>query len=307
MLETELVYFTILSALLILIALIRSNNIIVITIINGVFSLFTGILYLVLDAPDVAMTEASISALVFIFAILAIKPIYKKSYLFQDDFKPLLFICCAFLAGALIYASNDLPEFGSPKFNHYYIQNSLSEIGITSVVASILASYRGYDTMLETLVILIGGIGVLLISEKSIYIKEKQDQLITIMTRIMLPITLLFALYVQMHGEISPGGGFQAGSIIATIFIAYALSYGKQTLLKFISLQKLKIIAISGVSLYLGIGLTGLVKGGEFLNYNVIFNQKIGIMLVEFGVVLTVSATMLLIYLGVSDASDQSI
>jgi multicomponent Na+:H+ antiporter subunit B len=243
MLEIELISFVILSTLLIAIALIKVRNIVIALILNTTFSLFTILLYLILDAPDVAMTEASVSVIIFIIAVFTIRSNYKISHIFEDSFKPFIFLGCSALAATLIYASADLPEFGFPKFNNYYLHNSGNEIGIKSVVASILASYRGYDTMLETLVILIGGIGVLLISGASIKIEQNSDILITLMTRIMLPIILLFSLYIQANGENSPGGGFQAGAIMATIFITYALANGKLSLLNLISLSKLKIIA----------------------------------------------------------------
>ncbi len=117
----------------------------------------------------------------------------------------------------------------------------------------------------------------------------------------MFPIILLFALYIQAHGEISPGGGFQAGAIIAIAFILYAMAFGDNALLKFISLDRLKNIAVSGVGIYFTTGIIGLLGGLEFLNYNIFANdsglaQKIGIITVELGVGITVTATMLLIY-----------
>ena len=131
--------------------------------------------------------------------------------------------------------------------------------------------------------------------------EENPDLLITKLTRFMFPIIIIFALYLQIHGEISPGGGFQAGAVIAIAFILYAMAFGDQTLLKITSLNKLKNIAVTGVALYFTTGLCGLLGGLEFLNYNVFSNnkilaQKIGIITIELGVGITVSATMLLIY-----------
>ena len=307
MLENELIYFVVLAATLIVIALINSKNIVVVAILNGSFSLFTVLLYLILDAPDVAMTEASIGVLVFILAVFTIKANYKESHLFEDRFKPIIFIACSLMAAGLIYASADLPEFGSPKFNNYYLLNSGKEIGINSVVASILGSYRGYDTMLETLVILIGGIGVLLISQANMSVDNHSDKLITLMSRIMFPVISLFALYIQFNGENTPGGGFQAGAIMATIFATYGLANGKLLFLELVSLNALKIIAISGVILFFSVGLLSFIMGGEFLNYNVTFGQHIGITIIELGVGIAVCATMLMIYIGISDASDKSL
>ena len=311
MLENGLLYFTIFATLLTVIAFIRSNNIMVITLLNGTFSLFTVVMYLLLDAPDVAMTEAAVSVLSSVFAIYTIKILYNNSFSFTDSFKLGLFILSMLFAAILIYASLDLPAFGQPIFNPYYLEHSASDTGIPSVVASILASYRGYDTLLETLVILIGGLSILLISKPIESLSSSSDLLIDKLTRFVFPLIMLFALYIQFHGEISPGGGFQAGSIIAVAFILYAMTFGEDNLLKFISLAKLQIIAVAGVSLYFVIGLICLFKKTNFLNYSIlaknqVLGQKIGIMAVELGVGIAVSATMLIIYLSLAYASDKS-
>jgi multicomponent Na+:H+ antiporter subunit B len=305
--EDLLLYFAILPSLLIVIALIRSNNIITVTLLSGAFSLFTVIMYNLLDAPDVAMTEAVVSVLSSVFAICTIKKIYKNNYIFQDSFKPSIFILAMICGCILVYASLDLPSFGNPNFNHYYLENTASDIGIPSTVTAILASYRGYDTLLETLVILVGGLSILLISKTSYSARTDQDFLVAKLARFIFPFILLFGLYIQMHGEISPGGGFQAGCLIAIAFILYEMACGKSIL----SSLKLKVIAVSGVGIYFITGLLGMLGDAAFLNYNIIsenqvLGQKIGIMLVEFGVGVAVSATMLLIYLSLNYASDES-
>lgn len=302
--ETEILYFIFISVALLVVAMMRSNNILIIAIFSGVISLFNMILYVSLDAPDVAMTESAISALVFIFAIYAIKSTYHVTHIFHNPFKPILFSLSIVLAAILIYTTQDLPNFGAPEFNQYYLRNSVQDTGAVSAVAAILASYRGYDTMLESLVILVGGLSVLLVNTQAKVWESKQDSLINLVSRFMLPIILLFALYIQAHGEISPGGGFQAGAIIATAFVVLAMSCGNHLLF---SENKLKVFAVTGVVLYFIVGLIGLIGGGEFLNYNIIFGQSIGIMLVEYAVGMAVSATMLLIYLGISRASDESL
>ena len=302
--EIEILYFIFASVALLVIAMMRSNNIILLTLFSSVFSLFSMLLYVILDAPDVAMTEAAISSLILIFTIYVIKFTYPHSYIFHNPFKPLLFILSMTLAAILIYAAQDLPSFGAPEFNQYYLQNSIQDTGVISAVASILASYRGYDTMLETLVILVGGFSVLLVSEQVKIEKTKRDMIITLMSRFMLPIILLFALYIQAHGEISPGGGFQAGSIIATICIMLAMSYDSHLLL---SENNLKKFSLAGVSLYFIVGLIGVIGNAEFLNYNIILGQSIGIMIVEYAVGISVTSTMLLIYLGISRASYKSL
>ncbi len=307
MFEPEIISFIIVISFVIVVYFIKSNNSLVVTLLSSTFSLFTVIMYLVLDAPDVAMTEAAIGVLVSIFSIYAIRAIYTAPYEFTESFNPLLFVALLLFAALLIYASLDLPKFGSPfaisqqKTANYYIENTPSEINIPSIVAAILASYRAYDTLLETLVVLIGGLSVLLITEQSSPTQENTDLLITKLTRFIFPVIIIFALYLQVHGEISPGGGFQAGAIIAMAFILYAMAFGDKALLRIISLKKLKNIAVSGVGIYFITGLYGILSGLEFLNYNAFssnkeLSQKIGIVIIELGVGITVSATMLLIY-----------
>ena len=107
-------------------------------------------------------------------------------------------------------------------------------------------------------------------------------------------------VYIQMHGEVSPGGGFQAGAIIATVFMLYGLAFGEDQLLSFISLDRLKIIAVIGVWMYFSVGIMGLLGIKEFLNYSDL-GAKNAIMIVELGVGVAVSATMILIYLSVAN------
>ncbi len=314
MLEPLLIYFTVFVTALVIVAFIRSNNILTIILLNGVFSLFTVLMYLLLDAPDVAMTEACVGVLASIFSVYTVKYIYKKNFLFFDKFNPLLFGLTSIIAILLMSVTHDLPNFGQAAFNPYYLENTAKDTGIPSVVTSILASYRGYDTLLETLVVLVGSLSVLLIKKESIpyvNINHSKDTLITKLVQFLFPLLLLFALYIQFHGEVSPGGGFQAGVIIASAFIIYAMAFGEENLQNLISFTKLQILAVAGVGIYLITGLISILKKTAFLNYNVlasepILGQKIGIIIVELGVGLSVSASMLIIYLSLLHASDQS-
>lgn len=309
-LESLLNYLTISLTLLSIIALISSNNLMKIILLNSAFSMFTVIMYLILDAPDVAITEACVSILTSIFSIFAIHKIYKYDYMIQDKFNPFIFVIIMFCTILLIIASSSLPEFGQAKFNTYYLKNSSSEIGIPAVVTSILASYRGYDTLMETLVIMLGAISILLIKPEIIQVSSVLNDLIAEkVIKFILPLLLLFSFYLQFHGEISPGGGFQAGTIIAASFILYAIIFGNNALSKFISLRKLVILSISGIAIYFITGLFSILKGAAFLNYNILTNnqitgQTIGIVTIEIGIGITVAASMLIIYLSLSDESN---
>lgn len=129
-----------------------------------------------------------------------------------------------------------------------------------------------------------------------------KDQLILrVVARLLIPFILLYALYIQMHGEYSPGGGFQAGVIFASAFILFCLIYGLKKTLKVISLDELRILACIGVLLYLGTGIVTMLFGGNFLDYSTLLpdtvaGQKLGITLIELGVGITVFSVMLIIF-----------
>ncbi|MDP4709531.1 MAG: DUF4040 domain-containing protein [Rickettsiaceae bacterium] len=161
------------SALVMVITCIRlmlSKSLIESVIVMSVFSLFIGICYLFMDAPDVAMTETALGACLSTCVLLNIIKIVGDDVGKPQKIKVIMssILCITFIA-CLSWASLDLPEFGtesSPLQQHltkYYIENTKNDIAIPSIVAAILASYRGYDTLGETTVILIAGLAVLVI------------------------------------------------------------------------------------------------------------------------------------------------
>jgi len=117
----------------------------------------------------------------------------------------------------------------------------------------------------------------------------------------LMPFILLFALYVQFHGDFGPGGGFQAGVIFGAGFILYALVYGVENARQVAPDGVIRVLIAAGLLLYVGVGFAGLLLGGKFLDYNVLEHdpvggQHLGILLVEFGVGSTVAATMITIF-----------
>ena len=119
--------------------------------------------------------------------------------------------------------------------------------------------------------------------------------------KILIPFILLFALYVQFHGDYGPGGGFQAGVIFAAGFILYALVYGLGTAKRALPPKAVYACSAAGVLLYAGVGYVTLALGGEFLAYNVLAHdaehgQHLGILFVELGVLITVFGSMVAIF-----------
>jgi multicomponent Na+:H+ antiporter subunit B len=129
----------------------------------------------------------------------------------------------------------------------------------------------------------------------------KHNLILRVVAKLLIPIIVLFALYVQFHGDFGPGGGFQAGVIFSVAFILYALVYGYETAQRVMPESVLRILASVGVVIYAGTGIATLLLGGNFLDYNVlageaVSGQHIGILAVELGVGVTVSSVMLLIF-----------
>jgi len=125
--------------------------------------------------------------------------------------------------------------------------------------------------------------------------------ILRIVSKTVIPLISVFALYVQFHGDFGPGGGFQAGIILGSSIILYALIFGLDAAEKVIPSIILRLLASLRVLIYAGVGLVTLFLGGSYLEYSVladtqIAGQHLGILLVELGVGIAVFALMLIIY-----------
>lgn len=131
-----------------------------------------------------------------------------------------------------------------------------------------------------------------------------------ITAKFLIPLIMLFGLYVQFHGDYGPGGGFQAGVIFAAAFVLYAVIWGVHDARKLAKPAVLRFFLGLGVLLYSGVGCISLFKGGQYLEYAKLFSphegvplrlteihgQHIGILLVELGVGMTVASAMISIF-----------
>jgi len=125
----------------------------------------------------------------------------------------------------------------------------------------------------------------------------KEDVVMRVVAKLLIPFILLFGLYVQFHGEVSPGGGFQAGVIVASAFILFVLVYGIDAAERILPAGLLRAGIAGGVLLYSVVGVLGLLLGGNFLDYDVLAadpktGQHIGIVVIELGVGITVAAVV---------------
>lgn len=300
------------------IAAIRIRDLFAVTMLFGIYSFLTATFFLSLDAIDVAFTEAAVGAgvtTVLMLATLRLTGRYERKSI-HNPLIPLLVV--SITGAALIYGTLDAPFLGDPDApaqQHVaprYIEDSPTEIGIPNMVTSVLASYRGFDTLGETFVIFCAGLAVTVIigiqsngENRPGHSPIGDQTVLRVVVKMLIPFILIFALYVQLHGDYGAGGGFQAGVIFASGLILYDLVFGEGDARLIAPPTFLKRIAALGVLLYSGVGIYTLLAGANFLDYNVLNSnpttgQHIGILIIELGVGITVFSVILTIFFAFS-------
>ena len=230
----------------------------------------------------------------------------------------------------LLFAVKDFPDWADPQapasthVSPHYITKSIEETSVPNVVTSVLADYRGFDTMFETTVVFAAGIAVYVLLRrprrkfKTDKPEEHQQQLphqaliVKTICRLLVPFMQLFALYVIAHGHHSPGGGFQGGVILGASFILLAISYDMKKVLSRISEKANLIFVTLGILIYSGIGILCVLLKKNFLDYSslaailpatdMITARSYGILGIEIGVAITVMAVMIAIYINLSSS-----
>jgi multicomponent Na+:H+ antiporter subunit B len=129
----------------------------------------------------------------------------------------------------------------------------------------------------------------------------RERVILRIGTKVLIPFILLFALYVQFHGDYGPGGGFQAGVIFAAAFVLHALVFGLDSVTRALPPKVVYILSALGVLIYAGTGFVTMALGGDFLDYSVLAHephhgQHYGILAVELGVLTTVFGVMVSVF-----------
>ena len=298
-----------------------------VVMLAGIYGLVSASFFVAIDAVDVAFTEASVGAGISTLLMLTTVAMTGRTEHVASH-KPLLALFVVTVTGGLlIYGTFDMPYFGSadaPVHNHVaprYIYDSMKEIGVPNMVTSVLASYRGFDTFGEVTVIFTAGIGVLALL--SVVQRPKIEAVIEaindsmhekhlilrVVIKTMIPFILLYAFYVQFHGDYGPGGGFQAGVIFAAGIIMYALLFGLSAARRVITQPVVQLLSAVGVLIYGSVGVVSMLNGGTFLDYSVlsadpIAGQHLGILLIELGVGLTVASVMIIIFFSFSARSE---
>ncbi|HEX9903709.1 MAG TPA: DUF4040 domain-containing protein [Propylenella sp.] len=154
-------------------AIVRQRSLFGVVVLFGIYSFLMASVMIVLDAVDVAMTEASVGAGVSTVLLLAALHLIKTIEMRQSRPRPLPLLLSVVTGGALVWGALALPPFGvpdSPIHQHVaprYLQKSIEETGVPNVVTAVLADYRAFDTLGEATVIFTGGIGAVLLLRRS--------------------------------------------------------------------------------------------------------------------------------------------
>ncbi len=305
------------------IGMVRLRNLFAVVMLSGIFSLSAAALYVVLDAVDVAFTEAAVGAGIATVLMLGTLALTTTEEAIKENWNKGALITVLIVGAVLVYGTLDMPLYGDPMapIHHHvvprYILDSGTEIGVPNIVTSVLASYRGYDTLGETTVIFTAAAGVMaLIGRGRRHVKHgipegapayghstmQPHSVLRVTTKLLIPLIFLFALYVQFHGDFGPGGGFQAGVIFGSAFILYTLIFGLDNTRIVIRGWVRRAMMASGVLIFAGTGVVAMLMGGNYLDYSALAHeathgQHLGINLVEFGVGTTVAGAMITIFL----------
>lgn len=298
-------------------AIVRSTNLFASVMLTSIFSLLMAANFFILDAADVALTEAAVGAGITTVIFLGALALTAERERLGQDGRRVALLVVAVLGTLLVYASFDMPRLGDPEapvHQHvapFYLEQTPKLMGFPNVVTAVLASFRGYDTLGEVFVVFAAAIGVLFIlgvqtgdapaAQRSQQEGLRHHLIPQQVGTLLIPFIVLFGLYTQFHGEYGPGGGFQAGAIIATGIILYALLEGEREALRAVPRQALLFLVVGGATLYGFVGVLCMLLGGNFLDYSVLLDdpvaaRQVGIIAIELGVGMAVCGALLSIF-----------
>ena len=277
----------------------------------SIFSLLSAGVFVMLQAVDVAFTEAAVGAGVTTVLLLGTVALagHREKVPMRVRFGPLVVVVAT--GAALIYGTFEMPRFGDPEApanRHvapHYIELAAVETGVPNMV------YRGARE-LSRLRHLGRGDGDLRRRRRRTAAARRTPRalrpatmrdnvILRVIAKLLIPFILVFALYVQFHGDFGPGGGFQAGVIFAAGLILYGLIFGIDNARRVAPAAVLSAAMALGVLIFAGVGVLTLFFGGNYLDYVVlagdfVAGQHLGILLVEIGVGVTVAAVLTAIF-----------
>lgn len=224
-----------------------------------------------------------------------------------------------------------LPVIGDPAsapnshVSDHYIEHAIDECNSPNMVTAVIVDYRAFDTMFETTVMFLAGLAVIMIlanhpkkrlfvptrvrrfdkhTGEPVYRTVNKDATVSVIQALI----LIYAIYVLFHGEVSLGGGFQAGALIGMTYLLDMMVVKRER--PIFDLRKFKAASIAGLGpfIYAFVGILTMAGGGLYLEYNKLplpVHQaelhSIGITLVEIGVTIGVAGTIITILSALSE------
>ena len=174
-------------------------------------------------------------------------------------------LLCVVLSALMLLTAADLPPYGSdtaPTVNEVaqrYVEQGTQETGAVNTVAGMILDYRAFDTLGESFVLFTAMCAVTILLNRSgkrrwlqqpDVVDYASDPIVAPMCRFLIPVILVFGIYILLNGHLSPGGGFSGGAIMASALIIYGLVWGGERASKAIPAKVLKIIVLCALGFY---------------------------------------------------------
>ncbi len=187
---------------------------------------------------------------------------------FQKTYYAIAIVLGIFMTILLLLTISYLPEFGdvhAPENNEVaarYIEKGLEETGAVNIVAGMILDYRAFDTFGESCVLFVAACCVLMLlktdkgtikeeeDRRDSYFEPRNDALLKQAAKVLVPLIIIFGVYVVLNGHISPGGGFSGGAIVGSGFILYLTAYGFEEAGRFLSEKVIKTLTVTALTFY---------------------------------------------------------
>ena len=274
------------------------------------YGLLVALIWVRLDAVDVALTEAAIGGgLGGVVLLGAAARLRDAEAMVAERSSPIVRLTAAILsasiAAALGLAILLLPD-PAPTLAPAVVSNA-GATGLGNAVTNVLMAFRGMDTMLEKVVLLLAIVGVWSLASDRAWggrpgprHQADPNGVLAFLARLLPPAGIVVGIYILWTGADHPGGAFQGGAVLASMWLLVIMAGLADT--PPVSNQWLRLILVAGPGLFLVIGLGGLCFGAAFLAYPVAFAKPL-ILGIEVAMLLTIAATLALLLAGAPERS----
>ncbi len=265
-----------------------SKNLLVSVVIFMSYSLIMSIIWVLLESPDLAITEAAVGAgvtsVLFFITLKRIDAIGKEHREKPDEvtreinartgvkrferfYKGMAIVLGMAIIVAMLLNVSNMPAFGNVE-NPYnnevserYLESGLEETGAVNAVTGMILDYRAFDTFGESCVLFIAAACVLVLlrddksdtTEKAIRnerFEPVSDTILQASAKILFPAVMIFGIYILLNGHLSPGGGFSGGAIMGAGLILHVNAFGYKKTQKFFNEKTYKMITVAALSFY---------------------------------------------------------